>query len=374
MKLAFCLFKYFPYGGLQRGFIDLAMECVSRGHVVDVYTGSWNGKLPKELSLTIVPMRRLTNHSRYLAFANRVHKIAANKHYDAIVGFNKMPGLDIYFASDVCYAALAKKRSLFYRISPRCKTLCYLERSVFDPHLTTQIISISDKEIDNYIAHYGTSRRRFHPVPPGIPPERIESANMPGARESLRSEMEISDTTNVVLMVGSDYKRKGVDRAIKAISALPDKLRRKTLLLVIGEGKKKPYQRMAQQLQVSSHVHFLGKRDDVPRFLACADILLHPAYHETAGAVLIEALGAGLPVLVTDVCGYATHVERAEGGRIVPSPFQQEVLNQMLYEMIVSEDKRTVWSQNGQMYVQHADVHGRHRQAANIIEKVAGSK
>ena len=161
-----------------------------------------------------------------------------------------------------------------------------------------------------------------------------------------------------------------MDRAIKAISALPQSLKDKTLLVVVGKGRARPYRRLAKQLGVSYHVNFVGERNDVPRFLAGADLLLHPAYHETAGAVLIEAMSAGLPVLATDTCGYGFHVDRAGAGKLVPSPFNQETLNCMLLSMLSSE-KKTQWGINGKKYVEQTDVYGRHEKAADVIEMVA---
>ena len=370
MKFAFCLFKYFPYGGLQRGFLHLAQECVSRGHQVDVYTGSWSGKLPDNLQVTIIRLKGMTNHSCYVSFAHQVKQHTQNKHYDAIVGFNKMPGLDVYFASDVCYASLIKERSVLYRLTPRCRTLISLEQAVFDTQSSTQIITISDQEMLRYTSCYGTPAHRFHPVPPGVSKDRLDQANIPGTREDMRREFNISMETHVVLMVGSDYKRKGVDRAIRGMASLPQQLQDNTLLLIIGEGKAKPYMRLAKRLKVSPHILFLGKRDNIPRFLAGADLLLHPAYHENTGTVLIEAMGAGLPVLATDTCGYASHVEHAQAGQIIPSPFHQENHNAMLKDMLVSA-KRDRWSTNGKHYIQNTDVYGRHVESANIIESIA---
>jgi UDP-glucose:(heptosyl)LPS alpha-1,3-glucosyltransferase len=265
MKFAFCLFKYFPYGGLQRGFLHLAQECISRGHTVHAYTCFWSGDVPDSLRITIIRPKGLTNHSSYVSFAQQVRQHTYNCQYDAIVGFNKMPGLDVYFASDTCYASLIKERSFLYRLTPRCRTLLSLERSVFDPLLSsTQIISISDQEMQRYVSCYGTPTDRFHPVPPGIAKDRVDQANIPGTREKMRREFNISLGTHVVVMVGSDYKRKGVDRAIRCISSLPDELKDKTLLLIIGEGRATPYKRLAKRLKAGSHVLFLGKRDDVP--------------------------------------------------------------------------------------------------------------
>ncbi len=38
MTIAFCLFKYFPYGGLQRNMVRIAQECQRRGCNVRIYT------------------------------------------------------------------------------------------------------------------------------------------------------------------------------------------------------------------------------------------------------------------------------------------------------------------------------------------------
>ena len=44
MKLAFALFKYFPYGGLERDFLRIAKECQSRGHEIFVYSFRLGGR------------------------------------------------------------------------------------------------------------------------------------------------------------------------------------------------------------------------------------------------------------------------------------------------------------------------------------------
>jgi UDP-glucose:(heptosyl)LPS alpha-1,3-glucosyltransferase len=372
MKFAFCLFKYFPFGGLQRGFLQLAEVCISRGHQVDIYTGSWVGVKPDNLQVFIIPNKGFTNHRRYKSFTKRLSKHITAEHYDAVVGFNKMPGLDVYFASDTCFATKALERSFFYRLSGRCRALMALERTVFDKQAKTQIILISNSEKKFYMDYYGTDEQRFHLVPPGISRDRSAPPNAPKIRDDFRREFAIKPNQHIVLMVGSDYKRKGVDRAIKAISALPLSLKEKTLLMVVGKGRDRAYLRLAKRLGVLSHVNFVGERGDVPRFLVGVDLLLHPAYQENTGTVLIEAMAAGLPVLATDNCGYAFHVDRAGAGELVPSPFRQETLNNMLVSMLTSENKHQ-WGLNGKKYVEETDVYTRHEKAADIIEMVAAS-
>ncbi len=43
MRVAFCLYKYFPFGGLQRDFMRIAQTVAARGYQVRVYTQSWEG-------------------------------------------------------------------------------------------------------------------------------------------------------------------------------------------------------------------------------------------------------------------------------------------------------------------------------------------
>jgi UDP-glucose:(heptosyl)LPS alpha-1,3-glucosyltransferase len=61
--------------------------------------------------------------------------------------------------------------------------------------------------------------------------------------------------------------------------------------------------------------------------------LAHPARSELAGIVLIEALVAELPVIVTDVCGYANHIHAA-GGAVLPTPYSQDAMNSALAKLL----------------------------------------
>jgi glycosyltransferase involved in cell wall biosynthesis len=97
---------------------------------------------------------------------------------------------------------------------------------------------------------------------------------------------------------------------------------KRTRLIAIGQDEPSVFCAGAS-LGVAEQVSILQGRSDIPRFLLGADLLIHPAYNENTGTVLLEALVAGLPVLATAVCGYAHYIEEAEGGLVVPEPFAQ---------------------------------------------------
>jgi UDP-glucose:(heptosyl)LPS alpha-1,3-glucosyltransferase len=174
----------------------------------------------------------------------------------------------------------------------------------------------------------------------------------------------------MLLMVGSAFHTKGVDRAICAVASLPEDLRKRVKLYVLGRGKIELFSKIAEKKNLVEQVKFLGGREDVPAFLLAADLLVHPARTENTGTVLIEAMAAGLPVVVTENCGYAFHVQEADSGRIVPMPFEQKTLDSTLAEVLSSSDLSR-FAENGVKYTASVDVTGLHEKAVDIIEDVA---
>lgn len=374
VKLAFCLPEYFPYGGLQSNCLRIAERLVAGGHQVDLYTRDWQGPVPEGCHVEIIGVKALTNHGKNLAFARKFGQVLEKGAYDGVVGFMKIPGLDVYYAADPCFQARANARRLWiYRLSGRYRTSVALERSVFGPAAGTEILMLADGEIENYARCHGTPRERFHLLPPAVPRDRIAGKDAGKIREALRVEFGLGAGDILLLSVGSGFKTKGVDRTLRALAALPVSLRARTSLMVIGQGNAKRFERLARRLGVADRVRFMGGRSDVRRFLFGADLLVHPALSENTGNVLLEAMVAGLPVLTTANCGYAPHVDRAGAGTVLPQPFDQRRLNEALREMLEGSCLDE-WRRNGIAYGRNEDLYSRPEAAAAIIESVIAKR
>jgi UDP-glucose:(heptosyl)LPS alpha-1,3-glucosyltransferase len=368
VRIAFLLFQYFPHGGLQRDFRAIAEACGRRGHSVSVLTMKWQGAIPSGFSVELIPVRSWTNHGRCLRFVRAVQEPLRRGRFDVVVGFNKMPGLDFYFAADPCYLGKAlSQRGWFYRRSSRCRTFVGLEKAVFGPGTATSILVLSEGVKQAYMECWGTPGERFHVLPPGISRDRMAPPDASAIRQVFREEWGIGSQESVVLMVGSGFKTKGLDRALRALAALDEPRRSRTWLMVVGRGQAGSFHRLAARLGVEQRLKLVGGRDDVARFLVGADLLLHPARTETYGMVLLEAMASGLPVLVTEGCGYAGHVRTADAGMVVPEPFEQPKLDELLRQMLGSiADRR--WSRNGLEYIARTDVFSLPERAAELIE------
>lgn len=72
VRLALLLFKYFPYGGMQRDFARIAAELQRRGHHCRVYCLSWQGEHLAGVDLRLVPAGGITNVRRSQHYLRRV--------------------------------------------------------------------------------------------------------------------------------------------------------------------------------------------------------------------------------------------------------------------------------------------------------------
>jgi len=368
--LAFCLFKYFPHGGLQRDMLRIALACQRRGYTIAVYTTAWEGDLPEGFELHTHRPSGLTNHTRM----RRYHAWLARQldRHDAAcaIGFNKMPNLDVYFAADSCFVQRARLRSRLFRLTRRYQIYATLEAAVFLPCSSTEILLIAEPQRQAFQQCYGTPGERLHLLPPWIAPDRKRLDNRLDVRRNIRESLGVAPETLLLLQVGSGFKTKGVDRTLEALAALPPTWRARTRLAVVGRNRSTRHQHLSRRLGLSENVSFLGERDDIMELMAGADLLIHPARNEAAGVVLIEALVSGLPVLCSGICGHAGHIRKAQAGIVLPEPFQQTKLNQCLRSML-AEQKLPTCSAHALAYADSLDVYAMPEHAADIIESVA---
>lgn len=378
MKLAFSLFRYFPYGGLERDFLRIAKECQRRGHEIHAFTFIWEGEMPEGFHHTHIPVKGMSNHRRINDFSEQLTKLLlaqpTDDQFDLVIGFNKMKDLDLYYAADPCFEAKAREQhGKLYRLSKRYKIYHAMEESIFAPDKNVELLFISDIQMELFKDFYRTPAERFHLLPPGVDRSRIRPANADEIRKKTRNKLSLTDDDKLLLMIGTSYKRKGVDRSMEALASLPEALRRKTFLMVAGEERLKKYKSLAKRLGIEKQVFLPGARDDVPELLLASDLFLHPARHENTGTVLLEAVAAGTPQLVSGVCGYAFHIKNADAGLVLSEPFTQSEYNQTLLEMLTS-DKWQEWQDNALNYMRTSDIFSMPDKVADIIEETGRNR
>ena len=104
-----------------------------------------------------------------------------------------------------------------------------------------------------------------------------------------------------------------------------------------------------------------------PHLLQAADVLIHPAYRENTGTVLLEAAISGLPVLCSQICGYSRYIDKHQLGVVLAEPFSQAACNEALQAMLISE-QRSIWKDNGLCFANDADIYDMPERAVDVIE------
>ncbi len=350
--------------------LAMALEAIARGHDVTIYCSDWQGDCPEGIDRQVIPARGWDNAARMQNFAAVLRpKLKAN---DLLVGFNKWPGLDLYYAADSCFAYKAHhERGFFYRLAPRTKAYLKLEKAVFGATSKTQILEVSRPERERFVQCYGTAESRFNTLPPGIATNRVAPDNWQVIRRETRKQLGLGDEQKCFLALGSGYKTKGVDRSIRALHTLCEQ-GMDGVLLVVGDDKREQFVRQADKLGLNERVRFLGGRDDVPDLLQAADVLLHPAYKENTGNALLEAMIAGLPVVTSGVCGYAHYVRDAEMGAVIASPFNSDDYVAAINKALAVSGEQ--WHQKGENFAANSDVYSRPQVAVDIMEKLVDEK
>ncbi|WP_308985615.1 glycosyltransferase family 4 protein [Thalassobacterium sedimentorum] len=367
MKIGFVLNDYYPFGGLQEDCLATAKATQQRGHEVHIFTRSWKGDRPPEIVAHLFGKKGWSNIARNRHFFKALQSELPSHGLDGLVAFSRIPAPDIYFAADPCYVEREARKPWWHKFTPRYRHYSQLEELLFAGEHATETLVLTEREIKFFNQHYGTPTQRFHLLPPGVARNTASPAESRSKRTSLRQELGTSHDATVALFLGSGFRIKGLDRALRSIAANHDSIQ-DLEFWIVGSGKPAGFQKLAQSTGV--RVRFLGGRADVDRFYDAADFLLHPAYSESAGKVLLEALTHGLPVLTTDTCGYAPHIIKAQAGQVISSPFSQQILNDSVRHFIQDTATRQAMSQNALAYCASEDLYSCHQSAAQIIEKI----
>ena len=333
-KLALLLYRYFPYGGLQKDFLGIANELAARKHEIRVYTRSWVGDKPTNIEVVELGEYGFSNYSKNKIYESKIKECIEEYLPDIVFGFNKIPALDLYFAADTCFAKQSLKKSFFQKFTRRYKQSMAFEKKVFSQASQTKILLLNGNQYQDFKDVYDTQEERLTIIPPGIEKNWSEQKPL-----DIHKLLNLPAKEQIILFVGSDFSRKGLDRAILGMSYL-SKINKAATLVVIGDDDKSPYKRQLNKLSISDKVIFLGPRKDVASFMKSSDLLVHPAREEAAGNIVIEALVSGLPSLVSSEVGFSGEVSKYKSGLVLEGAFKQEKFNHLL-ELSLRNDQLT---------------------------------
>jgi glycosyltransferase involved in cell wall biosynthesis len=179
-----------------------------------------------------------------------------------------------------------------------------------------RVVCVSEDNRQRHIVDLGRDPANVMVIPNGIDVDAFSSA---GDTPGVRAEFGISPEAPIVGLVARlAEERKGgryfIEMAASVARYLPH-----ARFLVVGDGPmRRQFQRQVEELGIASVVVFTGERQDVPRLLASMTVFVQPSLEEGASLVLLEAMAAALPVVVTPAGSVPELIVDGENGLIVP--------------------------------------------------------
>jgi sugar transferase (PEP-CTERM/EpsH1 system associated) len=162
-------------------------------------------------------------------------------------------------------------------------------------------LSVSAALAKEISRRYNVKSERFIPILNGVDVEKFKPNAV--TRDRVRRELGISKGQVIVGSVGRLVEVKNYPSLIRAFSKVLSSFDNIKLVLTGDGPDRKALERLANDLEISKDVIFLGRRDDVPDVMTAFDIFVLPSFREGLSNTVLEAMSSGLPVVVTDVGG-----------------------------------------------------------------------
>ena len=165
-------------------------------------------------------------------------------------------------------------------------------------------------------------------------------------REPFRQEMGLDDRTFLISCLARLQPEKGLDFLIRSLETLQSITTRPFCCVVAGDGPLEEELRSeAEAAGLGNRFRLLGYRTDTGDILGASDLYVCSSKcNEAHSFAILEAMNAGLPLVVTDVGG---NRDMAEGGGICGKtvPYGDEAgFARAVRELMEDEEKRKSWS------------------------------
>jgi UDP-glucose:(heptosyl)LPS alpha-1,3-glucosyltransferase len=334
MRIALVHKRYDRLGGAEGDCYELSRRLAARGHDVRVVAGECRVDVPSGVRVHRVPVVRAGQIAKLLSFALRAPRVWRALDADAVIGFGRTVGHDLFRASGGCHRRFLERRvaeeggaARLRWVRPYQRALLAIERRQYAPGGYRAILTVSAHTRDEILATYPR-------VPPGdvavvrygVDVERFHPGRRAEDGAAVRRELGIPSEQPVVLCVGTGFRRKGVDHLLALWAEEPPA---GAALIVAGNDQQlAAYRRRARGLR--GPVVFTGPRADVERLYAAADAFTLPSMFDAFGMVVLEALASGLPVVAARDIGAAEVLTGPLGELLVDEPSDHAALQARL--------------------------------------------
>jgi L-malate glycosyltransferase len=219
-----------------------------------------------------------------------------------------------------------------------------------------------------YTEELGVSSARMHVISNAVDLDQFRVAG-----QDARTRLGLSKEEVILGIVGRLEPEKDHRTLLRAFQALITH-GQAARLLIVGDGSLRgELESQCRALDLERHVTFLGARSDIPQVLAAFDVFVLSSVQEGVPLSVVEAMGAGKPVIATDVGGLRMLVKPAINGLLVP-PADPLALEAAMRDLAGNAALRQEMGKRGRQIAQESfGVSSMINGYQNLYESVLGS-
>jgi glycosyltransferase involved in cell wall biosynthesis len=295
MKILHAILSRGFYGS-ERYCVELAMAQASAGHDVVILISDANSDCAREFR-------------RGLSALDPLHRLK--------IDLSVMPAwLPRWLHRGLARFALARLKPdiVHSHLNPAARRVGTIAQRMGIPHVATLhikydrreheacdgLIAISGWQIRDMPQHVRDKTTVIHPWLPRAVQKALTNIN-PEDAVKLRSYWRVDDSAFVFGSVGRLEREKGIDVLLDAFRAAFPNQSQPVALVIVGDGPER--QRLEELKMNDSRIIFAGARSDVARVYRAIDVFVSAARFEPFGIAIMEAMAAGLPLVLTSADG-----------------------------------------------------------------------
>jgi len=342
-KIAVVVPKYGLVGGGER-FASEITERLARDENLEihVFANRWVAGSDR-ITFHKVPKIVFPRFLGPLVFAWYVKWKTGRMNFDLVHSHHWILNADIFSAHGVPHAGwvrnVRKKSPSLYD-----RAVIYIENRIMREGAKTCFLPVSSLAVEAFRQEYAELPGKWEIVHPGVNVARFSTPDRAACRAEIRGKYGIGAADVLLLFVGMNFEVKGLDTIIAALAkariARPEANIR---LLVVGRGDEGKYGKLAHSLGIAEAVIFAGTQvEGLERYYRAADIFILLSAFDTFGMVVLEAMAAGLPVIVSPNVGAKDLVQEGINGFILPSPQDVEAGADRIVRLSGREQRETM--------------------------------
>jgi UDP-glucose:(heptosyl)LPS alpha-1,3-glucosyltransferase len=227
------------------------------------------------------------------------------------------------FAADICTLhgvphrfwvhCVRKKKMSLYDLAT-----AWVEKKLVYEGNCQKFIAVSNLTRDIFLQEYNIDPQRVTVIHPGVDLNDYMTADKRLIRADVRKEYGFSSEEPIILFASMNFEIKGLDAIMLSLARL--KARQHSFkLLVAGKGNVRKYTQMAREANIAADVVFTGmlSKEKLIRLYLAGDMYIMLSKFDTFGMVVLEAMAAGLPVIVSSNVGAKDIVQEGENGFVI---------------------------------------------------------